>query len=119
MSCQPSWTYIAFADITGDIRAERKGSTAVTVPFKDTPKFVFTTNQILRYNADEDSFNRRFVEYKLNYWNFDHRPATHFGHNFFDGWDSDQWQLFFEFLVACCMISYHRIRKNKLFERRG
>lgn len=96
--------YKLFADITGDIRAERKGSTAVTVPFKDTPKFVFTTNQILRYNADEDSFNRRFVEYKFsNYWNFDHRPATHFGHNFFDGWDSDQWQLFFEFLVACCM----------------
>ncbi len=96
--------YKLFADITGDIRAERKGTAAVTISFKDTPKFVFTTNQILRYDEDEDSFNRRFVEYKFsNYWNKEHRPTDHFGYNFFDDWDSEQWQRFFEFLVACCM----------------
>lgn len=93
-----------FADITGDIRAEGKGLTAVTIPFKDTPKFVITTNQLVKYDQEADSFNRRFVEYKFSYfWNDKNRPINYFKHRFFDDWEDKQWQLFFEFLVACAM----------------
>ena len=91
-----------FADITGDITAERKGTAAVTIPFKDAPKFVITTNQIVRYDEDADSFNRRFVEYKFsNFWNKEHVPIKYFKRRFFDEWDDKEWQLYFEFLIAC------------------
>ena len=93
-----------FADITGDITAERKGLHAVTIPFKDAPKFVITTNKIVRYDQDADSFNRRFVEFKFSYfWNDKNRPINYFKRRFFDDWDNKEWQLFFEFLVACAM----------------
>ena len=93
-----------FADITGDITAERKGTAAVTIPFKDAPKFVITTNQIVRYDEDADSFNRRFVEYQFsNFWNKEHVPINHFKRRFFDEWDDKEWQLYFEFLIICAM----------------
>lgn len=91
-----------YTNITGDITAEGKGTKAVTIPFKDAPKFVVSTNWVVKYDKDADSTNRRFVEYKFSYfWNNQHKPVSFFGHRFFDEWDEGEWQLFFEFIVAC------------------
>lgn len=93
-----------YTDITGDITAERKGLHAVTISFADAPKFVITTNWAVRHDRDADSTNRRFVEYKFShYWNIDHTPESYFGKRFFDDWNSAEWQLFYEFLIACSM----------------
>ena len=93
-----------YTDITGDITAERKGTQAVTIPFKDAPKFVVTTNWAVRYDKAADSTNRRFVEYKFSYfWNSEHTPEKFFGYRFFDDWNHEQWQLFYELLIVCAM----------------
>lgn len=91
-----------YTDITGDIRAEKKGTHAVTIRFQDAPKFVVTTNFAVRHDQNADSTNRRFIELKLSYfWNIDNTPEKYFGHRFFEDWDEQEWQLFYEYLVTC------------------
>lgn len=111
-----------YTDITGDITAERKGTRAVTIPFEDAPKFVITTNAPWRFDKDADSTNRRFAEYQFSpYWKREYTPEMFFGYRFFDDWDNEQWQLFYEFLIACSMqflttglqrISYAKDKDN-------
>ena len=91
-----------YTDITGDIRAEKKGTHPITIRFEDAPKFVVTTNFAVRHDENADSTNRRFIEMKLSYfWNIDNTPEKFFGRRFFEDWDHQEWQLFYEYLVAC------------------
>ena len=101
----PNFNFNAlYTDITGDIRAERKGTHAVTISFKDAPKFVVTTNYAVRHDENADSTNRRFIELKLSYfWNIDNTPQKYFGCRFFEDWNHKEWQLFYEYLAACAM----------------
>lgn len=93
-----------YTAISGDITAERKGTQAVVIPFKDTPKFVITTNYAVRYDKEAISTNRRFVEYKISdFWNYERQPIHVFGKRFFIDWDFEEWQLFYEFLIVCAM----------------
>lgn len=94
-----------YTQITGDITAERKGTQAVVIPFQDAPKFVITTNWAVRYDKDATSTNRRFIEYKFSdFWNNHNKPNDFFNSTFFHDWSAKEWQLFYEFLVACVMI---------------
>ena len=104
----PGYPYhLTYTWITGDITAERKGASAVVIPFKETPKFLFTTNFAFRYNKNDSSTNRRFNEYKLtNYWSYERQPQDVFGKSFWDDWDKDEWQKFFEFMIFCNVV-YH------------
>lgn len=91
-----------YTDITGDIRAEKKGTHPVTIRFEDAPKFVVTTNYAVRHDENADSTNRRFIEMKLSYfWNIENTPEKFFGCRFFEDWDHKEWQLFYEYLLAC------------------
>ena len=91
-----------YTDITGDIRAEKKGTHPVTIRFEDAPKFVVTTNYAVRHDENADSTNRRFIEMKLSYfWNIDNTPEKFFGCRFFEDWDKKEWQLFYEYLATC------------------
>lgn len=91
-----------YTDITGDIRAERKGIHPVTIRFEDAPKFVVTTNFAVRHDENADSTNRRFIEMKLSYfWNIGNTPEKFFGCRFFEDWKHQEWQLFYEYLATC------------------
>ncbi len=94
-----------YTQITGDITAERKGTQAINIPFKDAPKFVITTNWAVRYDKDATSTNRRFLEYKFtDFWNNQNKPDEYFNSTFFYDWDAVEWQLFYEFMIVCVML---------------
>lgn len=94
-----------YTQITGDITAERKGTQAINIPFRDAPKFVITTNWAVRYDKDATSTNRRFIEYKFtDFWNNHNKPDEYFNSTFFYDWDAEEWQLFYEFLCVCVML---------------
>lgn len=101
-----SFNYDAlYTQITGDITAERKGTQAINIPFRDAPKFVITTNWAVRYDKDATSTNRRFIEFKFtDFWNNHNKPDEYFNSTFFNDWDAQEWQLFFEFLSICVML---------------
>jgi hypothetical protein len=91
-----------YTNIVGDIVCERKGKTAQTIPFKEAPKFIITTNWAVRYDPEATSTHRRFIEFKLtDYFNLNRTPKDVFGHRLFDDWDVNEWNKFYNFIFAC------------------
>ncbi len=91
-----------YTNIVGDINCERKGTVAQSIPFKQAPKFVITTNWAVRYSAEDTSTNRRFIEYKFtDFFNLERTPRTVFGRTLFDDWDDEEWNRFYSFVFYC------------------
>jgi hypothetical protein len=88
-----------YTNILGGINCQRKGSKAELIEFKDSPKFIITTNWVVRYDSKNASTNARFLEYKFsNYYNQYHTPKDDFNCTFFEDWDSLEWNRFYSFV---------------------
>lgn len=91
-----------YTNISGDIKPEKKGEHIPIILFEYTPKFIITANNIVPYDKQATSTNRRFAEYQFtDFWNNDNRPVDHFGGNLFNDWTEKEWQLFHEFMMVC------------------
>lgn len=91
-----------YTNIVGSISCQRKGKEAVEIAFKEAPKFIITTNWAVRYNEEDTSTNRRFLEYKFkDFFNIDNTPLQYFGHNLFQDWDLAEWNRFYNFIYYC------------------
>ena len=94
-----------YTNILGDISCQRKGLKAETIKFKDTPKFLITSNWVVPYDAKNASTNGRFIEYKFtNYYTNSHTPKDEFKSSFFQDWDSDEWSRFYSFVFRCVKL---------------
>lgn len=107
-----------YTNILGDISCQRKGSKAESIDFKESPKFMITTNWVIPYDKKNNSTNRRFVEYKFtDYYNLERTPKDEFGQIFFDDWDSEEWDRFYSFVFRCVELFFDkgliRIEYNK------
>lgn len=92
-----------FALVTGDMIIERKNIAPLTIPQKESPKFLITTNHAIN-KAEEGSTRRRisYMEFS-NWYNSDHTIINEFHHMFFDDWDDYQWNLFDNLMMECVM----------------
>jgi hypothetical protein len=91
-----------YTNILGSISCQRKGLKAELIEFKDVPKFVITSNWVLRYNAENASTNMRFMEFKAsNFYNKNFTPKQDFGCTFFVDWNTDEWNKFYSFVFRC------------------
>ncbi|MEX0601981.1 MAG: primase-helicase family protein, partial [Bacteroidota bacterium] len=82
-----------YPSITGVMTVERKNQQAIPIPFSDSPKFVITTNEVLRGRGG--SHERRIFEIEFaDYFNENHTPEQEFGHRLFDDWDAKEWSRF-------------------------
>ncbi|GGE25579.1 hypothetical protein [Psychroflexus planctonicus] len=91
-----------YTNIVGSISVEPKGKKARTIDFKQTPKFLITTNWAVRYDANASSTNARFMEFKfVDYFNIKHKPVDYFKHRFFEDWNAKQWNEFYNFCFSC------------------
>jgi len=95
-----------YTNITGGINAHKKGKQAIEIDFYDSPKFLISSNWVLRYNSNDDSTNRRFKEFKLKpYYNINHKPQHEFKNRFFEEWDNLEWNKFYSFMFRC--VTYY------------
>lgn len=111
-----------YTNIVGAISCQRKGTEAIEIPFEQTPKFLITTNWSVRYNDEDTSTNRRFLEYKFtDFFNITNKPIDVFGHNLFDDWNSLEWNKFYHFVFTCVSgylanglnrVSYNKTEDN-------
>lgn len=86
-----------FSHITTGIKVNPKGEKRFAVL---PPKFIITTNHAL--NGDGNSFERRqFVISFSDYFNGHRTVGDEFGHQFFQEWDNDQWNLFYNWMATC------------------
>ncbi|MGJ8667535.1 MAG: hypothetical protein ACSHW7_14285 [Patiriisocius sp.] len=107
-----------YTNIVGGISPQRKGTEAVEIPFEKAPKFVITTNWAVRYDENEASTNRRFIEFKFtDFFNQNNTPFDQFGHTLFADWDKEEWNRFYNFTFSCVALylteGLERIDYNK------
>lgn len=90
-----------YSIITEGITVEKKNKDELFIPYKDSPKIVFTTNYTI-INAGAHARRRQKTFEFAGFFNAEQTPVHHFGHNLFDDWDLTQWGLFYNFMFECC-----------------
>lgn len=91
-----------FPTITDGIMVEIKFENKKLIPFETSPKIVISTNYAI--TGKGSSFEDRIYEFELsNYYSKDHKPIHDFKHLFFDEWDTEQWDLFYSFMMYSVM----------------
>ena len=100
-----------FSEITEGIIIEKKFQTAKHIPICWSPKFVITTNYVVRLNSN--SANRRKVEIELcSFYNKSHTPKDDFGSMFSEEWSEEEWNYLYCFMFYCVQSYF----KNGLIE---
>ena len=92
-----------FSTITEGIEVERKNLQPIYIEFEDSPKLIITSNYIIK--GQGASHERRRIEIELKqYYKPDFTPRDEFGHNLYDEWSADEWNLFDNFMMWCVQI---------------
>lgn len=118
-----------FSSITTGYEVEVKNKNRAKFSIKYNPKTGLTTNFAIRGSGG--SFTDRKVEIELfNYYDATHKPEHDFGILFFSGWDFNEWDKFYSFMIYClqeyfkndCEIHVHKsatLDRKKLFSEIG
>lgn len=94
-----------YTQISGGINCQRKGKPAQLIPFKESPKFVITTNWSYRVEDNSTSTQRRFFEFQFtDFFNIENTPKKVFNQTLFDDWDAKEWNRFYNFSFYCVAL---------------
>lgn len=96
-----------YSRITSDFNVNPKGRQPYVIPFREAPKMAISTNFTLKDSASS-STSRRLLEVAASNW-YHHSaeggegriPRDDFKHKLFDGWNDEQWNMFFNFSAQC------------------
>jgi hypothetical protein len=88
-----------FSIITGNLTLNKKNLQPIEIPFSKSPKIMFTSNYIL--SGTGDSHDARKIEIELfRHYSKTYKPINEFGKLFFTGWNEDEWNCFFSYMVS-------------------
>lgn len=90
-----------YSIITEGITVEKKNKDELFIPYKDSPKIVFTTNYTMVNNGAHARRRQKTFEF-AGFFGAEMTPVMHFKHNLFSDWDLTQWGLFYNFMFECC-----------------
>lgn len=116
-----------FGLISGDWPVNPKGAKPYTIPYSESPKVYITTNHAV--TGDGASYtDRQWMLAFSDFYNAEHKPEHDFSSYFFEGWDAEQWDLFYN-LVAVSLQTFFRygyvatpgegLEKRKLLQEIG
>lgn len=89
-----------FSMITEGIEVEKKNKDSFYIPYEESPKLLITSNYVIQGTGA--SHERRRIEIELKqYYKPDFSPRDEFGHNLYDEWSVDEWNLFDNFMMWC------------------
>ena len=89
-----------YSIITEGITVEKKNKDELFIPYKDSPKIMFTTNYSIPQNGVHAKRRQKVLEF-APYFGKTHTPQDEFGKKLFDDWDKDEWNRFFNlFFIA-------------------
>lgn len=86
-----------YSVITEGITVEKKNKDELFIPYKDSPKVLFTTNYTLPSTGDHAKRRQRVFEFS-NFFSATNTPLDFFGHKLFDDWDQDEWNRFYNLM---------------------
>jgi len=81
----------------------RKYKDNIFIPHEKAPKVALTTNFAI--NGDSSSYKRRMWEFEVSTtYSANYSPRDKFGHNFFDDWSDEEWNLFYNVMIWCLQV---------------
>lgn len=91
-----------YSALTVGFEIERKNQQAVFLDYKEAPKFVITSNTLVKTDEGSSADRRKFELFLYNHFGSEHTPIDEFGKRFFsDDWDSEEYNKFFYFMFEC------------------
>lgn len=102
-----------FHMVTDGLEFEKKHKQRLKFDFKDSPKYIITTNYIIQ--GEGGSAEARKAEYELSpHYSKDRTPRDEFGHNLFDEWSKEEWVKFDSYMIdCCCLYLTHGLEESK------
>ncbi len=92
-----------FSVITDNMSVEYKHKPTFTLKFSESPKIMLSTNYTIR--GEGSSYKDRMFEIEFSdYYNAVHKPKDDFGHDFFSGWNENEWNRFDNFMLECLQL---------------
>jgi hypothetical protein len=89
-----------FHMITGSLTIEGKNKAKFSIPFKESPKFIITTNY--PFEGDGESFKgRQHIVQFSDFYNTKRSIVAVHGKRFFEDWDENEWHKFDSFMAGC------------------
>jgi len=92
-----------YSIITEGITVEKKNKDELFIPYKDSPKVLFTTNYTIPSVGGHAKRRQRVFEFSQFFSN-KNNPIDYFGHKLFDDWDEDEWNRFYNFMFFCANL---------------
>jgi len=86
-----------YSIITEGITVEKKNKDELFIPYKDSPKVMFTTNYTIPNSGNHAKRRQKVLEFS-GYFGPTRSPEDEFGHKLFDDWDKDEWNRFFNLM---------------------
>jgi len=96
-----------FSVITDGMPVEKKNVMEFYLEFSVSPKIILTSNYSIA-GIDDSTLDREFVIEFSDFYNRSHRPVDDFGKQFFDGWTTEEWYAFDNFMVGCIQLFLKR-----------
>lgn len=89
-----------FSAITEGVSFEKKGKSRINIAPERSPKIAISTNFAITGNSESDKA-RKFEMELLPYYNSYFTPLDEFQSRFFNDWSSQDWNLFYNFMIYC------------------
>lgn len=89
-----------YAIITEGITIEKKNKDEFQIPYKDSPKIIFTTNYTIAGNGGHGKRRQKLFELG-SHFSASHTPIDEYGCRLFDDWDPDEWNRFYNLMFTC------------------
>lgn len=116
-----------FGLISGDWPVNPKNAAPYIIPYSESPKVYITTNHAV--TGDGASYtDRQWMLAFSDFYNAEHKPEHDFKTYFFEGWDADQWDLFWNLVAQSLQVYFQygfvgvpgdRLEKRKLLQEVG
>lgn len=92
-----------YSIITEGITVEKKNKDELFIPYKDSPKVMFTTNYTIPNMGNHAKRRQKVFEFSP-YFGSGKTPEDVFGHKLFEDWDKDEWNRFYNLMFNCVQI---------------
>jgi len=89
-----------YSIITEGMTIEKKNKDEFTIPYKDSPKILFTTNYTIAGNGGHGKRRQKVFEF-TSYFSSSHTPIDEYKCRLFDDWDPDEWNRFYNMMFKC------------------
>jgi len=92
-----------FSKLTDGLAIEKKNQTEIYIPYKDSPKFLITTN----YTINNESSAAKRRQYLLEFSSFfgEHNtPLDYLKEYLFEGWNTVKWNKFYTSMLHWCHL---------------